>query len=151
MHRDRLPTRFCCKGPSGWDCRREALAVPAPAVLEGSPLAGWVPMSPELGSQAVPPVGLAARGAAGRDLARFKEPVELSFSLVDRVDREAVEVVLAAAVVAEEADYFARPSIAFASAFTTAMKIQRSMRGRIRLQEISFRRLAITTNDLEEI
>jgi hypothetical protein len=65
------------------------------------------------------------------DLVRCKEPAELSFSLVDR---KAGEVVLAA--VAEEAvaaeDCFAKPSIAFASAFTTAMKIQHSMPSHIR-------------------
>jgi hypothetical protein len=62
------------------------------------------------------------------DLVRCKEPAELSFSLVDQ---EAGEVALAAEE-AVAADYFVRPSIAFASAFTTAMKIQHSMPSHIR-------------------
>jgi hypothetical protein len=64
------------------------------------------------------------------DLVRCKEPAKLSFSLVDQ---EAGEVVLAAvAEEAEAADYFARPSIAFALAFTTATKIRHSTPSHIR-------------------
>ena len=106
---DHLPTRFSCKGPSGWDCRRPDLAVRARAVLEHSLLAESVPMSSELASRADLPVVSAAAEVEGREPARCKEPAELSFSAAGR---EAAEVVLGAegaAQVAEAAGCFARP------------------------------------------
>ncbi len=106
---DHLPTRFSCKGPSGWDCRRPGLAVRALAVLEHSLPAESVPMSSELGSRADLPVVSAAAEVEGRELARCKEPAELSFSAVGR---EVGEVVLGAEVeegAAVAADSFVKP------------------------------------------
>jgi hypothetical protein len=127
MQQDHLPTRFCCKAPSAWDYPRPASVARAlRAALEPWDLADSFPMPLGLRYPAdlvEPAVGELA------GLVRCKEPAELSFLVVDRV--AGLEAVLAEE---EEAasDYFAKPSIASALAFTTATKIRHSTQSHIR-------------------
>ena len=122
--------RSFCKGLSEWDCHRLGQAVRALVVLEQSVLAELLQIFPGLGSPADLPVASAAGELEA--LVRCKEPAELSFSAVGREAGEVVPAAVAEEAEAVAADYFARPLIAFASAFTTATKIQHSTRSRIR-------------------